>query len=160
MFNRKLMAVALLTAFVATPTFAAESIAEEIARANEQIALLSAKLKELEIRTQIATKQAEIDRITSVTGAAPAGQPSELPVVRGIEGVDGRLAATLAFTGRIQQTVVTGEKIRGGWTVAQIDVNAVTLTRGNEKLRLGFGAEPPPSPPTQGGVSVQPPAFR
>lgn len=160
MFNRKAAALSFAVLLASTPTWAGESIAEEIARANEQIALLSAKFKELEIRAQIATKQAEIDRITSAGGSVAGNQPAELPVVKGIEGVDGRLTATLAFAGRIQQTVLTGEKIRGGWTVSQIDVSAVTLSRGSERLRLGFGSEPPAAAPSQSGYPSQVPAFR
>jgi type IV pilus biogenesis protein PilP len=144
MFSRKVMVAVFAVAFASSPAFAAAEIAEEIRQINEQIALMSAKFKELELRAQIATKKAEIERIgASGSGSTVGEAAAEIPVVRGIEGVDGRLKATLAYTGRIQQTVSQGEKIRGGWTVTQIDVSAVTLSRGTEKLRLGFGNEPP-----------------
>ncbi|MDK9702352.1 MAG: type IV pilus biogenesis protein PilP [Sulfuritalea sp.] len=154
MFNRKLIA-AVIAAFVSSASLAGEGVAEEIARANEQIALLSAKLKELELRTQIAAKQAEMTRIGGTGAVMTSAQESELPVVRAIEGVDGRLAATLAFAGQIKQTVVTGEKTRGGWTVAQIDVGSVTLARGAERVRLGFGNEPSAPPAGQAGAVGQ-----
>lgn len=142
MFNRSHLAVALACCVAAAPTAAADSTADHLARINEEIAVLTAQVKELDLRLQIATKKSEIERLA---GGDASGRSGEMPVVRGIEGMDGKLRATLAFGGGVQQTVVKGETTRGGWTVAEINVNAVSLVRGKEKVRLGFGNEPPPS---------------
>ncbi|MEW5890663.1 MAG: pilus assembly protein PilP [Pseudomonadota bacterium] len=143
MFNPRKLAIALTAGLFVSQASAGEGVADEIARINEQIAVLSAQVKELDLRLQIATKRAEIERLA---GGGAAGMSGELPVVRGIEGIDGKLKATLVFAGGIQQTVAKGETTRGGWTVAEINVNSVSLVRGKEKVRLGFGNEPPPSP--------------
>ncbi len=147
MFNLKSGAAILVVSLSVMPSAFAESVAEEIARINEEIAVLSAKKTKLEMETQVETKKVELVRLRSVgTSNVNASNPSSgdqgIPVVRSIEGVDGRLSATLAFGGGILQNVKQGEKIRGGWTVTQINVNEVWLARGNEKVLLGFGSEP------------------
>ncbi|MBP8275267.1 MAG: type IV pilus biogenesis protein PilP [Propionivibrio sp.] len=165
MFNPKLLSVAIALACIGvTGAARADDAAEEIKRINESIAVLSAQKAELELRSQIAAKKAEMDKLQGTAPAAasaPAPAPAEpvIPVVRGIEGFEGKLTATLAFGGGVQQTVKQGEKIRGGWTITQIDVNSVTLTRGRETTRLGFGTEPPtysPNTSLQGVQSGQP----
>lgn len=171
MFNRKLL-VALIAAgavsgvYAQIPVQAPEvpvlSPAEEIARLNEEIAVKSARLKALELEAQLAAKQSELDRASAQSnGGASNDQSLALPVVRAIEGADGRLKAILALGGGVLQPVYQGEKIRGGWTVAQISVNAVTLARGRERVRLGFGSEPPASvgPAAQGGVQIPGQAY-
>ena len=156
MFSARPIAIALVAAALSAPASAGKNVAEELSRINEQIALLSARLKELEVRAQIAAKQAEIERL----GGGAVERTSEVPVVRAIEGVPGQLKATLAFGGAIQQTVAKGETTRGGWTVAEIGVNAVSLTRGKERIRLGFGNEPTPARPEGSGAGTSPgPAF-
>ncbi|MDB5798433.1 MAG: type pilus biosis protein PilP [Paucimonas sp.] len=119
------------------------SAAEQIARINESIAILTAQKAELELRAQIAQRQAEIDKVTGSHpggpggAAAAAGNALGLPVVRSIEGMDGRLRAVLAFNGGMLQTVRQGEKIAGDWTVSDISTGSITLTRGREIVRLG-----------------------
>lgn len=155
MYNRKKVIVAMLASIWAGSALAAENVAEQISRINENIAVLSAQQKELDLKLQIATKQAEINRLDAATSGSASSNSAEVPVIRGIEGVDGKLKATLGFSGGIQQTVTQGEKTRGGWSVVQIDASAVTLARGNEKVRLGFGVEPPTTPSNQAGVPGQ-----
>jgi len=153
--SRKMIAVAVMAMFCSA-AWSADQVAEEIRQLNEQIALKSARLRELEVRAQIATKQAELER-TGGAASAPTGQPADLPVVRGIEGIDGKMKATLAFAGGIQQTVSQGEKVHGGWSVGSIEIAAVTLIKGSERLRLGFGREPPATPPSFPGAPAQGP---
>ncbi len=162
MFNPKLLSVAIALACIGvTGAARADDAAEEIKRINESIAVLSAQKAELELRSQIAAKKAEMNKLEGTTPAAAASTPAQaptepvIPVVRGIEGFEGKLTATLAFGGGVQQTVKQGEKIRGGWTITQIDVNSVTLTRGRETTRLGFGTEPPTYSPNTSLQGVQ-----
>lgn len=156
MLNRRAMTMLALMLVLSNGAFAGGAVggaAKEIADINEEIAVLSAKLAEIEVRAKIATKEQEIKRIGAPSGASGADS-KDLPVVRSIEGVDGRLLATIATGGGSTQTVVKGDKI-GEWTVSKIDVNAVTLNRRKETVRLGFGAEPPVSPSSssaQGGI--------
>ena len=141
MYSRKKFAVVLLTSCFAGAALAEGSIAVQLQRINESIALLTAQKQELELKAQVTGKQAELARATNSDASSidRAGQP----VVRAIEGADGKLKATLAFGSGVVQTVKAGEKIYGGWVVTNISVDAVNISRGGEKVRLGYGNEPP-----------------
>lgn len=141
MYSRKKFVAALLASCFAGTALAEGSIAEQLQKINESIALLTAQKQELELRAQVTGKQAEIARANNSDASSidRAGQP----VVRAIEGADGKLKATLAFGSGVQQTVKAGEKIYGGWVVTNIAVDAVSISRGSEKVRLGYGNEPP-----------------
>ncbi len=153
MYKNKLVSLALLaTCYVGTtsPAIAEPSIQEQLQHINENIALLNAKRQELELRAQVASKQVEIDRITNVdTGNIDR---TRHPVVQAIEGADGKMVATLAFGSGTQQNVRQGDKIPGGWQVNKIAVESVYITRGNDKVRLAYGHEPPPPMPSQTSV--------
>lgn len=158
MYSHKMIALALIAATsAATPAaFAQQSVPEQLQQINETIALLNAKRQELELRAQIVAKQDQIDQLTS-SGMRNMDRLHQ-PVVHSIEGADGKMVATLIFGSGQLQTVKQGDKIPGGWTVSEVGVNAVHITRGREKARLSYGYEPPP-PPTQ-AISVPPLAPR
>lgn len=120
---------------------AQESIPEQLQRINESIAVLNAKRQELELRAQVVAKQSEIDRM--IHGDASTNARLQPPSVRSIEGADGKMVATLVMSSGQMQTVKKGDKIPGGWTVAQVGVDAVHISRGREKLRLAYGYQPP-----------------
>lgn len=154
MFSRKNVKKMLLIAVMATfsNSVFAVGVAEQIKAINEDVAVLSAKFAEMEIKAKIAGKQQEIDRLGASASASPLDSAArELPVVRSIEGVDGRMKAILATGGGATQTVVRGDKV-GEWTINKIDVNSVSMARGKQIVRLGFGTEPPITPQTQGGI--------
>jgi type IV pilus biogenesis protein PilP len=149
---------------VAGSTGKTPSVAEQIRAINEQMAVLSAQLNEADLRAKIAVKNEELRRansgdISSQKGA-PGGQPGqtgqpalpsnlqtlnakeEMPIVQAIEGVDGKLKATLAMrsSGTVQ-TVSQGDAF-GDWSVKTIRINEVTITRGKTATRLPFGTAP------------------
>ena len=131
---------------IALPLAAFAETAEEIARINEDVAVLTAKLAEAEVKAKIAAKNQEISKIN-----APEKKPDEvMPVVAAIEGADGRLIATLITENGARLAVVKGDKV-GKWNVAKIDVNSVKLKRGKRVVDLGFGNIPPkPATPNPG----------
>ena len=138
----------------------AETVAEEIERINEKIALQSAKLDDLDQQAKILAKEQEIARILATPKAGSSQglpQTDEIPIVRGIEGVDGKLRATLGMRGGVTQSVKVGEKI-GGWTTKEITVNSVTLVHGKETVRLSFGTEPASAVYGSSGSTWGPPA--
>lgn len=149
MFCRKknVVALAVLTCLALSPhAWAQQSAAEQVKQINEEIAVLSARLQKLDVEAKIAAKEAEKSRSLgslSLPVTQDAGKSSsELPVVKAIEGIDGKLSAKLVTRGGLEQTVREGEKI-GVWTIKAITVNAVVITHGNETKRLAFGNEPP-----------------
>ncbi len=142
MFSRKKMLLIAIMATISNSVFA-ETVAMQIKVINENVAVLSAKLAEMDVKAKIAGKQQEIDRLGVSTGVSQTDAAAkELPVVRSIEGVDGRMLAILATGSGEIKTVVRGDKV-GEWTINKIDVNSVTLAHGKQIVRLGFGAEAP-----------------
>lgn len=141
---RKIVAV-MAAAMLGASAASAETVADEIRRINEKIAKQSAQLEDLDQQAKILTKEQEIARMLAApkSGSTTPGvaQTDEVPVVRGIEGVDGKLRAKLEMRGGVTQTVKVGEKF-GGWTTKEITVNSVTLVHGKEIVRLAFGTEP------------------
>jgi type IV pilus biogenesis protein PilP len=130
------------------------SAAQEIARINERIAILSAQLAEVELQSKIATKQAEIaklaapsggDMATGATGAAgdmSSLNPDDLaeearPLVREISGVDGELYATLLIGDGMVRSVKVGDKV-DGWSIDKITINEVWAKSHGEKMKLSF----------------------
>lgn len=167
---KKRTIAAVLIGFGVTTSALADSAAERVRQINEEIAVLSARLQKLDLEAKIVGKEVEMQRLSS--SANGAGANDETPVVRAIDGMDGKLVATLAMRGGVLQTVREGEKF-GAWTTKTITVNAVTLARGKETIRVPFGNEPPaatgaaggpggpgaPGGPMFGGGPGQPPAF-
>lgn len=153
MHNRKLIPCSLVslvlmaagTIVTAPPVMAQESLQEQLQRINDNIALLNARKQELELRSQVASKQAEIDRITNADISNI--DRARHPVVQSIEGADGKMVATLGFGSGTQQNVRQGDAISGGWQVSRIAVDAVYITRGKDRVRLAYGQEPPPPQP-------------
>jgi len=144
MFARQTLILLLMAACSGTSLTAnaQQSTAEQLQRINESIAILSAQRQEIELRAQIASKQYEIDRANHVD--VTNVDRSRHPVVRSIEGADGKMAATLIFGSGIQQIVRRGDHIPGGWIVSRIGIDAVQISRGKERVRLAYGYEPPP----------------
>lgn len=132
------------------------SLAAELVAINERIALLSARLKELELGSQIAEKARAA---SAFDGEAAPGYSGSLPVVRGIDGMGRRLRATLAWGGGIVSSVAEGDALPGGWRVKRIDLDTVELTRGTEHARLAFGTEPPAAPNASASQRATAPAF-
>ncbi|MFB0934192.1 MAG: type IV pilus biogenesis protein PilP [Propionivibrio sp.] len=139
--------------------WAQQSPAEQVKQINEEIAVLSARLQKLDMEAKIAAKEAEKSRslgsLSLPSALDTAKSSSELPVVRAIEGIDGKLSAKLITRGGLEQTVREGEKI-GVWTIKAITVNSVVIAHGNESTRLAFGNEPPAetSGRASGGVGL------
>lgn len=64
---------------------------------------------------------------------------TSMPVVKAIEGVDGRLKAVLQVRGEGTRTVRIGETV-AGWTIRDIKVDSVTVQKGKTTRELYFGA--------------------
>ncbi len=156
--KRVAMTTLLALAFSVSGSVQAQTPAEQVKSINEEIAVLSAKLSRLEIQAKIAAKEAEAQRAAGISTPGFASQPTdEMPVVRAIDGMDGKLVATLAMRGGVVQTVREGEKF-GAWTTKAITVNSVTLSRGKEVVKVPFGNEPPAPSGNNGGSTHGVPA--
>ena len=141
--NKRIIAAAVIVACCSAAAQAQQTPAEQVRQINEEIAVLSAKLQKLEIEAKIAGKTAEVQKAETANGSVGmfGGASDEMPLVRAIDGMDGKLVATLVMRGGAVQTVREGERF-GVWTIKAITVNAVVIGRGKEIVRLHFGNEP------------------
>ena len=145
--KKNVVVLVVLTCLAFTEqAWAQQSPAEQVKQINEEIAVLSARLQRLDVEAKIAAKEAEklrsVGSLSSTLMPDAGKSPGELPVVKGIEGFDGKLSAKLITRGGLEQTVREGEKL-GVWTIKAITVNAVVIAHGGETVRLAFGNEPP-----------------
>jgi len=109
---------------------AAETPGQELTRISEETALLNARKAELDAELKVLTAQSEIKKIKGSDGPA-----AEQPVLRGIEGIDGKLKANIAF-GMTTVEGHKGETIHGNWKILSIARNAVVIAHGKEQFRL------------------------
>lgn len=135
----------------------------EIMRLNDEIQALQLELKRVDLQAQIAAKKAE-SAPRSVASLPTSGLPppipggaggrslGEMPVVTGLEGVDGKLRATLAMSGEGTVVVAEGDVLSGGWRVEQITEASVSVRRDKERRSLLFsrGSAPRQSPDGMG----------
>lgn len=129
----------------------ADGSASEIARISEEIAVLQAKQRRLDVELMIAQKQGELNKLSGAS--QPASMANTMPTVRSIEGIDGKLRATFAFGSGMTQTKSQGDVLANGWKVERIDVSTVTLSNGKDRRSIAFGNEPP-AQLTQPGSSM------
>jgi len=113
--------------------------ADEIRAINERMAVMSARLQELELQAKIAAKSNEIRRFR---GSDVLHDDGHTPSVIDINGVDGKLWATLHMQGGNEKTVRVGDRV-GTWVVRAITIDTVTVQRGRETVRLAFGTHSP-----------------
>lgn len=126
------------------------SAAQEIARINERIAILSAQLAEIELQSRIATKQAEITKLTTpqpreAMPTSPVITAEDLvddnaPTIREISGVDGQLYATLVMGDGSVQSVRAGDQV-GDWKIDQVLISGVQVKQGGKKRNLSFARD-------------------
>lgn len=111
--------------------------ATEIADINERIAVMSARLAELEIKAKIAAKESEINQ--SHAGFETINQLNEsvVPSVAEISGIDGKIWAVLNVPGGTQ-TVRVGDTAFG-WSVAAIKPDSVAVRKNGRTVHLSFG---------------------
>jgi hypothetical protein len=126
--------------------------ATEIAEINERLAVMAARLSELELQAKIATKQSEIKKIT-----VPQDE-GFLPSVLEISGIEGKVSAIVTTQEGGTQVVRVGDTV-GTWRVTEIRVDSVSVRRGNSSARLGFAHTQRPTQPSANPLpnSVLPP---
>lgn len=136
MFYRKsLIVIGLL---LSSPSWADSGAAERIRQINEEIAVLSAQLQKLEVESKIIEKTEKNRQLSSGPIKEIRTESREVPTVKTIDGVDGKLRARLSFRDGTQ-IVSVGDSF-GHWQVKEISVNSVVLLdKDGKRTRLLFG---------------------
>lgn len=129
--------------------------AAEIAAINERVAVMAARLAELDLQAKIATKQAEITKAaqTPIPSGMPQVDETIIPSVSEISGIDNRIWAVLNVQGGTQ-TVRVGD-VAAGWKVTAIKPDSVTVDKKGRTLHLSFGSstiQTAQPQPTNGGI--------
>jgi len=126
---RRLIATLALFTLVSTLSHAQVS-GEDMATSSDRAALYNAKKSELEALSKVLDIEAEIRK------KKESGTATVQPTLRSIEGIDGHLVATFAFSDSANVDAKKGDQIPGGWTVTSISLDSVDLKRGKETLHL------------------------
>lgn len=82
------------------------------------------------------------------TNTAPSVVASDVPTVMGISGVAGRLVASFRYGNGTTASSKSGQQIPGGFTVAEVGIDRVVLTKGDRRIALQFGVASQPTQPT------------
>lgn len=120
--------VILIGAALCASSARAGSTADDLAQIEAQHAVLKARLRVLETRAQMAARQAEIDRhVPAISRATPS--------VSSIEGVSGKLHATVLMDNGHVAEVVPGDTLPNGMRVVSIASDGVVV-QGRDKKRV------------------------
>ena len=111
--------------------------AAEIAAINQRIAVMAARLAELEMQAKIKAKESEIAKGMSTDSGMSKIDDNVIPSVSEISGIDNKIWAVLNVRGGTQ-TVRVGD-VAAGWRVTKIRSDSVTVEKLGKKLILSFG---------------------
>lgn len=118
----------------------ADSTADSLTKIEEETLLLKARENQLDIKAQIAAKEAEIAARRSEAGVTlPDGEDE--PTVQSIEGIGRQLFATLQLHNGRLLDVTSGDVLPNGTEVLSIHTNEVIVrTRRGRHVHLATGA--------------------
>jgi hypothetical protein len=113
----------------------AGSTAEDLAQIEAEHVLAKARLRLVETQAQIAARQADIERQAPLVN-------SGMPTVAGIEGIAGKLWATLYLEHGFVAEVKEGDALANGMRVVSIAPGGVIVqTAGKRRVRLKPAAQ-------------------
>lgn len=117
-------------ALVDAPSPEATATVAALTRLEGETVVLKAELKKLETQTQIAQRSAELNRLNG------GGAPDDVRV-RAVEGLGGKLFATLESRNAGEFEVKVGDTLPNGMRIVAIKPNAVVAQlRGGAKVQL------------------------
>ncbi len=121
----------LVLAFTPADATANEPTVDNLTRLEAETSVLKARAKKLEVQAQIATRQAELAKLT-----APAVMGD--PTVRSVEGIGRQVYATLQLENGSTLDVKVGDVLPNGMKIESISPNAVVVEKlGKRRFRLG-----------------------
>lgn len=162
-----LIVAAFATNAFATPSELSGISIGELGKVQSETILLKAKAErakaEREMKGEPTPSVQPVS--TGMSNPFPAPQPmqylpseskaaakSDLPVVMAVTGSARRMQATLLYSSGIEVDALIGRELPGGYRVAQITLDGVTLERKGKRFPLGFSDQAP-------SVAIQPPAL-
>ncbi|QGZ42149.1 type IV pilus biogenesis protein PilP [Pseudoduganella flava] len=130
-------ALAICAALPAAAQNMAQSAAASLTRIEAETLLLKARERQLEVQSSIIAKQNEIAAKQALGVAITQPPPVGQPVVRAIEGLGGRLYATLEMADGSMLDVQAGSELPTGMRIVAVEPNAVVAQMpGKKRVRL------------------------
>jgi len=116
-----------------TGTCYAENTTDELTRLSNETAILKARKAKADIELSVLQTEAEIKQRRNGAGL-------DSPVLKRIEGVNGKLAATIEFEPGVVKEGCKNEVIYDGWKIVSITSSTVRMARRKEEIELTFGS--------------------
>jgi type IV pilus biogenesis protein PilP len=135
--QNKLALLWVAVAMLHVASASAESVAESLTRIEAENLVLKARERQLEIQSNIVTRQNEIAVKQNMTSAI--NQPVVVgdPVIRAIEGVGSKIYATLQLNDGSVVDVQQGDTLSNGMKVVSITPReVVVMSKNNQRIRL------------------------
>src|SRR5450830_817108 len=139
--NRLAIPVALLALLFAT-TAGAESTSDSLTRIEAETLVLKAREKQLEVQASIVGRQNEIAAKQSMTNAITQTAVVGDPVIKAIEGIGGRMYATLQLSDGSVVDVQQGDTLANGMKIVLIGPREVVAqSKDSARVRLATYAQ-------------------
>ena len=162
MQNKHIATLRVLAACLLVPALpaGAETTSQSLTRIEAETMVLKARERQLEVQASIAGKQNEIAAWQTMTLALNQAEVVGNPMIRAIEGIGGRMYATLQMNDGSIVDVQQGDTLPGGMQIVSIRAREVVARSGRRTIRLASynpagGANPAFSgigAPRQGGA--------
>ncbi|HEX7982910.1 MAG TPA: type IV pilus biogenesis protein PilP [Duganella sp.] len=141
MRNKYALLLAAMAALSA-PGAGAESTSDILSRIEAETLVLKAREKQLEIQSSIVSKQNEIAVKQSMTTAITQPVVVGDPLIRAIEGMGGKMYATLQLSDGSVVDVQQGDVLASGMKIVAISAReVVALSKDSRRVRLGAYAQ-------------------
>ncbi len=114
----------------------ASATIEELSRLQSETILLQAKLKQAELRSELSARNSP----------KRSAEVEPLPVVQAVYGAGNKRYATLLYDSGMTLDANANDLIPGGFTVTSISVDQVLLSKGKQRVALGFATAAKPVP--------------
>lgn len=162
-----LIVAAFATNAFATPSELSGISIGELGKVQSETILFKAKAERAKAEREMKGESTpSAQSVTNgVSNPFPAPQPTQylpteskaaatldLPVIKAVTGSARKMQATLLYSSGIEIDALIGHVVPGGYRVAQITLDGVTLERQGKRFPLGFSAQAP-------SVAIQPPAL-
>lgn len=135
MQNKHVFGALLLAAAAMQPALA-ETTSQSLTRIEAETMVLKARERQLEVQASIVGKQNEIAAKQTMIMALNQAEVVGDPMIRAIEGVGGRLYATLQMNDGSIVDVQQGDILPNGMKVVTIGPRQVVAQSGRRKIRL------------------------
>lgn len=157
MQNNRYCLLLALTAALALPA-KAENTSQSLTRIEAETMVLKARERQLEVQSNIVGKQNEIAAKQSLIAALNQAEVVGDPMIRAIEGLGGRMYATLQMNDGSIVDVQQGDTLPNGMKIVAIGAREVRVQAGKRRVRLaqyasGGGAFNPAFPGPVMGVA-------